>query len=214
MPARSATIACCFLAKELNKADLPTFGRPNTATWIRSSASASLAFGMIPTSVSRSSPTPLDCVVLVRIIGLIPSRWKSSAAAFGRLSHLFTTKNTGLRVLSAIVATRRSSSVIGASASVTTQITSALSAACWICSWIVNSNSSSASLIPAVSISQNCCPWWSALAQMLSRVVPASWATIASRLSKIALNKEDLPTLALPTMATIGSFLLIYNIIS
>jgi hypothetical protein len=41
---------------------------------------------------------------------------------------------------------------------------------------------------------------------MLSRVVPGSLATIASRRSKIALNKDDLPTLARPTIATMGSF--------
>src|SRR3990167_5918031 len=40
---------------------------------------------------------------------------------------------------------------------------------------------------------------------MLSRVVPASLATIVSRRLRTALNKLDLPTLARPTIATTGN---------
>src|SRR6266702_1606856 len=71
---------------------------------------------------------------------------------------------------------------------------------------MVNSNSSAASFMPAVSTSQKSWPFQLALAVTLSRVVPASCATMASRRPKIALNKLDLPTLARPTMATIGTF--------
>src|SRR5689334_11071413 len=72
---------------------------------------------------------------------------------------------------------------------------------------MVNSKSSSADFMPAVSTNQKFWPLYSALAVMLSRVVPASRATMASRLFKTELNKLDLPTLALPTIATIGAFL-------
>ena len=46
VPARSATIACCFLARVLNSCDLPTFGRPKIAIRTRSGASSIVAFGI------------------------------------------------------------------------------------------------------------------------------------------------------------------------
>jgi hypothetical protein len=60
---------------------------------------------------------------LVAIIVLIPSRSKP-AVLFLALSALFTSSITGLRVFSAILATRRSSSLMPTWASATTKITS------------------------------------------------------------------------------------------
>jgi hypothetical protein len=97
VPARSATMACCFLARLLNKADLPTFGRPSSAICRRLSSSVSVAFGMLLTRVSSSASMPRVCVVLVLKICLIPRRWKLSASPFLALSILFTTRKTGLQ---------------------------------------------------------------------------------------------------------------------
>jgi hypothetical protein len=48
---------------------------------------------------------------------------------------------------------------------------------------------------------------------MLSRVVPGSFAVIASRLLSTALKRLDLPTLARPTIAIIGTFVLLTSYI-
>jgi hypothetical protein len=40
VPALSATMACCFLARVLNRLDLPTFGRPSSAMRRRLSSSS------------------------------------------------------------------------------------------------------------------------------------------------------------------------------
>ena len=87
-----------------------------------------------------------------------------------------------------------------------TRMTSAAVEASAIWSWIVASNSSSAVLRPAVSMSQNSAwavssgddAWrlYETLPTTLSRVVPASRATIAVRERVKRLNIELLPTLA------------------
>ena len=96
-----------------------------------------------------------------------------------------------------------------------TRMTSAAAEASAIWSWMVASNSSSAGLRPAVSMSQNSA-WlassgdevrrlYETLPTTLSRVVPASRATMAVRARVKRLNNELLPTLAWPMMATVGN---------
>ena len=66
----------------------------------------------------------------------------------------------------------------------------------------MDSTTSSVSLIPAVSISFNSIPLTSILSSMLSLVVPAILVTIALSLPDNLLSREDLPTFAIPTIAT------------
>ena len=101
-----------------------------------------------------------------------------------------------------------------------TRMTSAAAEASAIWSWMVASNSSSAGLRPAVSMSQNSAVvlasvtassgdearcLYETLPTTLSRVVPASRATMAVRARVKRLNNELLPTLAWPMMATVGN---------
>ncbi|RYC72638.1 hypothetical protein G112A_00443 [Candidatus Nanosynsacchari sp. TM7_G1_3_12Alb] len=143
----------------------------------------------------------------------MPRRRNSPSGRLPRKSVLFSNNMTGLRLFRAVLATRRSSSFGYSVLSVATRMTSAASAASAICSWIVASNSSSAGLSPAVSTSQNvCCPW-RALPMTLSRVVPASRATIACCARMMRLNSELLPAFARPMIATVGSFVAIIRYI-
>src|SRR5699024_9466854 len=64
-------------------------------------------------------------------------------------------------------------------------------------SWLAGS-------IPPVSIKAKLVPFHSASAYILSLVTPGVSSTIEMRRPTILLKKVDLPTLGLPTMATIG----------
>ena len=77
----------------------------------------------------------------------------------------------------------------------------AVSMASVICSWMLASKVSVGSLRPAVSIKINC---WSIVVTTLSRVVPASLATIAMFCLAKRFKRLDLPTLVWPIRATIG----------
>src|SRR5437763_1539819 len=59
--------------------------------------------------------------------------------------------------------------------------------------------------IPPVSTSENALPCHSAGSAFVSRVVPATAATIARRVPVIRLNSVDLPTLGRPTSTTVGT---------
>lgn len=124
--------------------------------------------------------------------GLIPRRKNSS---FGRLSprsDLFKINSTGLRDLRAFLAICLSLSSGYLELSSVSRITSALSIASAIWSWMPASKSSFGSLRPAVSMSKN---WLSMRAMTLSRVVPSSRATMAIFLCARRLSRLDLPAL-------------------
>ena len=97
---------------------------------------------------------------------------------------------------------RLSSSQSSLVASETNSTTSALFAARYDRSTPIFSTSSSVSRIPAVSMRLIATPSFSILSSRLSRVVPAMSVTIALSLPQSALSKDDLPTLATPTIAT------------
>ena len=213
VPARLATMACCLPASVLNRLDLPTFGRPIRAILRVSLGSTCFLAGMCWQISLRMSAMPELCSAEVRMIDLIPRRKNSLSGRLPFRSILLVMRMTGLRLFRAVLATRRSSSLGYLVLSTTTRMTSAASAASVIWSWMLASNSSSAGLRPAVSTSQNSRPLYDALPMTLSRVVPASRATMACCERMMRLNSELLPVLARPIIATVGSLVAIINLI-
>lgn len=120
------------------------------------------------------------------------------------MSDLFNSSKVGLPDFRAFLAISLSSWLGYLVESMAIRIKSAELTASSIWSWMCDSNSSLGSLSPAVSIKMY---FPSTLPTTLSRVVPASRATMACDLRTRRLKRLDLPALVWPMIATTGNFI-------
>ena len=213
VPAISLTITRSAPKIWLTREDLPTFGRPTTASFmIGSGPSVRVATGSSAVTASMRSRMPRLWVQEVGTMVLKPRRLKSASAALARvsLSALLAAITTGRCEVRRKAATSSSWAVMPVWQS-TTQIRAvASSTMVATCSRIRPSNRPtffSRRLTPRPPVSTRvkwcspCCPG----AVMRSRVTPASSCTMAIRRPMMQLNSADLPTLGRPTMTTSGT---------
>ena len=198
VPATSETITRSRPRNALTSEDLPTFGRPITASRTRSSSSSgpSSSAGSSSTIRSSRSPVPSPCAAETGIGSPSPSPWKSCASGMSRgESILFAASTTGTpprRRMSAISSSPGRSPARASTTSIATWA-SASAARAW--SWIETaSGSSSSRSTPPVSISVNVRPFQSVSSSLRSRVMPGRSCTTASRDCVRRLTSEDLPT--------------------
>src|SRR5262245_15312304 len=189
----------------LTRLDLPTFGRPSTATRI---ASEPISGGPSPgrSETTRSSRSPVPCPWSAEIGSgsPSPSRWNSRASS-SRLgsSTLFATTRTGLPERRRMSATSSSPGVTPALASTTRRTRSAAPTARPACSaTCCVSGEGSAMSTPPVSTRTKRLPAHSQTTSLRSRVTPGVSKTTASRVAVRRLTRVDLPTLGKPTTAT------------
>ena len=158
---------------------------------------------------SSRMPAPVVAETRKVAAGLTPRRRNSVSGRLSPRSDLFKISKTGLRERKASLAICLSRSSGYLLESKVNKITSALSMASAIWSWMPASKSSLGSLRPAVSINKKRS---SMRAMTLSRVVPSSRATMAIFLCAKRLSRLDLPALVWPIRATIGSFFMIFGL--
>ena len=97
VPATSETITRSSPRKRLTSEDLPTFGRPMTASRTVSSSGSSSSSGRSAHERSSRSPLPRPCVADTAIGSPRPRRWNSAASARSRTeSILFAATSTGI----------------------------------------------------------------------------------------------------------------------
>src|SRR5215218_6576558 len=206
VPGTSETITRSSPSSAFSRLDLPTFGRPRTATRIASSpTSCGPLPGSIVTTASSRSPVPWPCWAESGTGSPSPSRWNSKASASCRGSSiLLASKSTGLRARRRIAASSSSPGVIPARASTTNRIRSASAIAACACSATERvMGVGSAMSTPPVSIRRKRRPFQSATTSLRSRVTPGVACTTASRDSVNRLTSVDLPTFGKPTTATV-----------
>ena len=167
VPARSFTTERCACASWLSSDDLPTFGRPTSATrrrWdgVRNPDVRSALFNASIAASSRS-PTPLPCIAEIGYGSPNPS-FQNSAAMYSLIwsSTLFTATMTGLPAARSM-RTMRSSVVVRPTWPSTTNTTaSASSTAICACDAIADSMPSTSASQPPVSTSLKSVPAHSA----------------------------------------------------
>ena len=157
VPASSETITRSRPRNALTSEDLPTFGRPITASRTRSSSASSTSSSGGSSSTSRSSrsPVPSPWAAETGIGSPSPSPWKSCASARSPTeSTLLAATMTGTSPRRRMSATSWSPGRSPARASTTSTATCASASAARAWSWIEPaSGSSSSRSTPPVSIS-------------------------------------------------------------
>ena len=204
VPARSETITRSRPRKALTSEDLPTFGRPMTASRTSpSSSSGSSPSGSSSTRRSSRSPVPSPCTADTAIGSPSPRPWKSWTSPKSRgESILFATSTTGSPPLRRRSATSASPARKPARPSTTSTATSASASASRTWSWIETASGSvSSRSTPPVSIRAKLRPFQSVASSLRSRVMPEVSCTTASRDCVRRLTSEDLPTFGKPTTA-------------
>ena len=209
VPAISETITRSRPRKALTSEDLPTFGRPITASRTGASSSSSAACGSGSSSTTRSSrsPVPRPWVAETASGSPRPSAWNSAASgSSASRSTLLATTITGTPgALQHLRRSRRRRSAgrRGSRRRAATRSASAIASRAWARTASASAPGASMST-PPVSTSSKVRPFHSHSSALRSRVTPASLWVTASRPPASRLASVDLPTLGKPTIATCG----------
>ena len=186
--------------------DLPTFGRPTSATRRYPSSACSLpTSGKDLTRKSRRSPLPRPCKAETNLGSPNPKFHKACASASSEgPSTLFAAKITFFLDFLSKSKSDESSSSAPTWASITKRITSASRIAASDPAVIFSEIPSGDISQPPVSIRINLRPFHSASYLTRSLVTPGVSSTIASRRPIIRFTRVDFPTLGRPITATFG----------
>ena len=217
VPGMSWTTARSSPIRRLNSVDLPTLGRPTTATAGTSGRTGSppppaassasmgwrLSSGNRATTSSSRSPVRRPCRALTGQGSPRPRASSSQLSASRRsLSALLATSSTSLAVRRSHSATSASSSVTPTEASTTNSTTSAATTACSTWRLTLASRSEPPGSQPPVSTTVNGMPSQSASSSLRSLVTPGSSSTITTWRPTMRFTSVLLPTLGRPTTAT------------
>ena len=207
MPATASTTARCSPASLFSRLDLPTFGRPISATRRGPDCSCRSggASGSASSTRSSRSPLPRPCMALT-MTGSPRPRDHSDMASDSLLasSTLFAASTTGLPDLRSTFATASSASVAPTRASTTNSTASARPTAIFACSATWAARPCARASQPPVSTTVNVRPRHIASYATRSLVTPGTSSTTACRLPRMRLTSVDLPTLGRPTTASTG----------
>src|SRR5215469_15534487 len=212
VPATASTSTRSVPASLLSRLDLPTLGRPISATRRGPPSTASRSAGASGSALSTASsrsPLPRPCSALTAIGSPSPSdHSECTSGSPGASSTLFAASTTGFLDRLRTAATAASASVTPTTASTTNNTASAASTAVRACAATRAASDavpSSDGSQPPVSTIVKARPRQVASYVTRSRVTPGVSSTTAWRLPKILLTSVDLPTLGRPTTASTGA---------